>query len=226
MEAAVLVGLVLAVLAWTRRDARVFVVLAAAQVGVLLMSPSYFEHYAAFSAPALALVLAAGLGVAAGAGRWPRAAVAAVVAVALAGSADADRRLDVGTVLPGAALRPAAAGVHCVTADSAALLVALDVLSRELSRGCPVAVDLTGLTYDRDALPLRPDGSAVPRPENPRWQRSLMAHLTAGEATILGRRGADGFSPANARVVARWPVLAERDGWILHAPRRSPPQGG
>ncbi len=50
---------VAAVAAWVGRRGRLWVVLLAAQVGVLLLSPSAYPQYAAFSAPALVLVLAA-----------------------------------------------------------------------------------------------------------------------------------------------------------------------
>ena len=55
------------------------------------------------------------------------------------------------------------AGARCVAADSAAALVVADVLTRDLRDGCPVVVDVTGLTYDQDRgdLAVRAD---APRP--------------------------------------------------------------
>src|SRR5690606_3695934 len=50
---------VAAVAAWVGRRGRLWVALLALQVGVLLLSPSAYPQYAAFSAPALVLVLAA-----------------------------------------------------------------------------------------------------------------------------------------------------------------------
>jgi alpha-1,2-mannosyltransferase len=112
----------------------------------------------------------------------------------------------------------AAEGIDgCVTADDPTVLILMDVLSRDLDRGCRVWVDVTGLTYDRTGRPTR-DGR-VARADNPVWQHQLMGYLTSGAATMLVRPST-GLSPASATSVAHWPVIQSAEGFRLLRPTR------
>jgi hypothetical protein len=233
-------------LAWrAHRPARLFVVLTAVALGVLLEAPSFFVHYAAFVVPTGALTVGAAAGQALGRRRAPPDAAAdgslhdpprrntrpartallvatvAACSTGLVGLGATSARLTVGRPFPQAALAPAVAAARCVTADSPEALIALDVLSRDLRRGCPLMVDVSGLTYDRAALPLRRDHTAVPRRLNARWQCALVSYLSSGEATMILRARADDFSPGTHRRVRRWAVLAAKDGFRVLAPRDS-----
>ncbi|WP_143448508.1 glycosyltransferase 87 family protein [Kineosporia sp. A_224] len=221
---ALCVAVVAAVLACTWREGALAVALTAACVLVVVLSPSFFDHYTSLVVPYAALVLAAAVGALT---RW-RPAVPTVVAagaVATCWMWTASSTLVTDRPFPAAELRPALAGARCVTADSPMALVALDVLGRDLRNGCRVAIDVSGATYDSAALPLRPDGRAVVRSQNPHWQRYLMDYLGTGDATLLVRGTADNLSPASRQLFRSWPTVVSRGGYRVRAPRPAPSAG-
>jgi hypothetical protein len=118
---------------------------------VLLAAPTYFLHYAGFVGAPLALVVGVGAGRAAGQRRrspgWPRVRFLAVLMPSVLGLvALASLTVDVrtGHAFPGTAFGQAVAGRGCVVSDSPVALALMDVLSRDLSRGCPLMVDVPG----------------------------------------------------------------------------------
>ena len=119
-----------------------------------------------------------------------------------------------GTGFPGARLSQAAASSRCVTADSPAVLIQMDLLSRNLERGCRVWIDVTGLTYDTLALK-GPNGDPLPRPLNRPWQQALTDYLFSGNATILVLGAGDGLAPDTARTIDHLPVLMRDSGYTL-----------
>ncbi|WP_375478576.1 glycosyltransferase 87 family protein [uncultured Jatrophihabitans sp.] len=211
---------VVAVCAWRRRAYRIAVVIALVQLGTLAAAPSYFAFYADFAAVGLALTLAAAVGPriqddspatartasVAGADRpgrrrvGPLAAASTVLLVA-AISASAmvvrhrglTRRFDANGVA--ADLRAA----RCVVSDSPAALIELNLLSRNLARGCPDWVDVTGRTYDVDAPD---DNGPARRTKNAKWQRDALRYLTSGDAVLLIRH-ATGLSGQTRREIRR-----------------------
>ncbi len=84
-------------------------------------------------------------------------------------------------------------------------------------------VDLSGLSYDGDALPLRADGTPVSRSSNPRWQRDLTGHLFSGDAVFATRVTPDGLGPEALERLAGLPVLRRGAGYELLDTRRPPP---
>jgi hypothetical protein len=140
------------------------------QVLVLLLSPSFFGYYNAYAAPGLALVVAQVV-------RWmvallghrmssrapgslsTRAGTTLVlvlgIMLAVSRSLGVDSHVVSGALFPAATLERAASAARCVTSDSPDALILTDLFTRDLRRGCQVPVDLSGLSYDRDALPLR-----------------------------------------------------------------------
>jgi hypothetical protein len=78
-----------------------------------------------------------------------------------------------------------------------------------------VWVDVTGLTYGKDRLPLRPDGTPVPRELNNAWQRDLLGYLRSGEATMLVRPRGTNPSPQTRQVLRSWPVLARSGPYAI-----------
>ena len=110
-----------------------------------------------------------------------------IVVVPIAAFVSVVAGLHRGTPFPAAALGRAAASSRCVTADSPVVLIQMDLLSRDLERGCRVWVDVTGLTYDTADV-RRPDGkpgchASLNRP----WQQALSGYLLSGNATVLVR---------------------------------------
>lgn len=197
---------------------RVLPVLLAAQTLVLLLSPSYFGFYASFVAVPLALVagnatqlVTSWISVRVGAVTQALPAVTASVIV-LAGLVSAT--IAQGQGFPAARLATAIPP-GCVTADDDNGLIQLNVLTRDLSAGCPVMVDVSGLTYDRDAR-RSPTGQPLPRSRNPAWQLDALRYLTSGSSVILLRgNSGDGWSRSTKRALARLPDLAVVDGFHL-----------
>ncbi len=228
--AATLLGLVIAtLLAVTVVRARLPVLLLVADTVILLAAPSAFLHYGALVAGPAALVVGAGTAriVAVGTARartaGARRLVAGVVAAALlAGLAYwgapglTDRW---GRRFPAAELRPAVAAVDgCVATDDPGTLILLDVLDRDVARGCPFMIDLGGNSYHP---PLIAPGS---RRRNQGWQRFALDYLRDADLVIIVRfRSNSGFDEATAREVNGWPVVAESGRYRLRAPR---PAGG
>ena len=201
--------------------------LLAALVTVLLQAPAFFDHYAAIAAAPLLILAGAGSAALAAPavrhlrvrspvspwGRVPVVAVAVTV-VPVTVFACVVVGLHRGSALPGARLRQAAASSRCVTADSPVVLIQMDVLSRDLERGCRVWIDVTGLTYDTLAA-WRPNGEPLPRSSNPRWQQALIDYLFSGNATILVLGPGDGLAPDTARTIDHLPVLLRDSGYTL-----------
>jgi hypothetical protein len=202
--------------------------LLATETALLLVAPSYFTFYAAFLAPALALTVGCGAGALVAGRHLQRhlravlmpAATVAVVAV-LAGLTYVDQTTTVGTAVPTSRLQDLAAGSRCVTADAPEALLLADALSRDLAHGCPVMVDVTGLTHDRDAPALLADGRPTPPADNEAWQRDLSRYLLSGQRIILSRSLESDVGPALRRdLAARRVLLTSGEYVLLGRPRR------
>ncbi|HET6825790.1 MAG TPA: hypothetical protein VFH64_07680, partial [Amnibacterium sp.] len=213
-----LVVLVCVIATLTVPGARLHPVLLVAAVIILLASPSYFLHYGVLAAPFLATTVGIGAArllsfVRNAPARTALAVVVVLAVLALNVPADVTKRTS--EAVPTAVLRPAAQRVQgCVTTDDPHILAALDVLSRDLERGCPLWPDVTGYTYDRDSYKI--GGREVARPRNPRWQRDVAAYLLSGQAVIVHRDGT-GLSPATDRLIRSGPILARSGTWALYA---------
>jgi hypothetical protein len=214
----VLVTVACTVAAFRVRGARIHPTLLIAGAAVLLASPSYFTHYGALTAPFLATTV--GICVAGLLRGVPSKRVAAAIGVAvlvavLALNVPVDVTKRTSVWVPTTVLRPAAQKVKgCVMTDDPQILAALDVLSRDLDRGCPLWPDVTGYTYDRDSVEVA--GKEVPRRDNPVWQRDVAAYLLSGQAVIV-HRAATRLDPATNRLVRSGRVLARSGSWTLHA---------
>lgn len=222
------VGLVLflgaAILAWTSPQGRLGVVLLASVTAMLLATPSWFIHYAgAVAGPAAVVVGAAvrpmvGWTVRRRRSRTPVAAAVLllgllVMSVPLTG-------LSLGTPFPAAQLsRTALALPGCITTDDPTTLIEMNLLTRNLERGCAFTVDLGGYSYDRVQANARP----VPRDHNLRWQRHALRYLATGSATLIVRFHAGfGFDPGSATTVESWHTLAHVGHFILRRPITAP----
>lgn len=215
---AILFAIVL-VVAWRVARGRVVVLVFLTQIVVLLASPSYFGYYSGYVAPTAALLVAlAAHDPGTSHARTRRKYVAhAVVATTAILSAVVLVRGPVGLSdpFPAAQLRPAVVGARCVMTDSPTALIELNVLSRDLARGCPNYVDVSGRTYDADAPP-----SGQPylsRPRNRKWQADLLHYLRSGDAAIVFRP-LSGLSAATKRTIESWPILARSQGISVRRP--------
>jgi len=186
---------VAAVASWRRGRARLWVALLVAEVLVILASPSYFTHYAAYSAAAVPLVVASAVSLVPVGRRVWTAAVACVALGLVTGATVARTPLP----FPAAQVRRDLPADGCIQSDSPGALALLDVLSRDEERGCDLPVDVSGRTYDvgnRDA-----HGRPVDRDHNRPWQRYIVAYLTSGSAAVVTRDTGDALEPATKRAL-------------------------
>jgi len=200
-----------AVLAWRARRGRLWVVMLAAQSGVLLLGPSYLPHYAAYTAPALVLVVAAGVAGLPDQTRVPIAVLACVWLGLVIGAFREAPLVD----FP-AAQMAARLPAGCVQSDAPAALALLDVLSRDLDEGCDVAVDLSGQTFDVGGTDA--NGRPVARIDNRPWQVHARTYLMSGDALVLARTRGNYFDAETLDVLHRWPAVVDVHGIQLRLP--------
>jgi 4-amino-4-deoxy-L-arabinose transferase-like glycosyltransferase len=194
---AVAIAAAVALLAWRRPATRLWACLFAVAMALLLTSPSYFAHYGTFAAPSLALLAGAGadavlawVSVRAPALR-PVAPAVGLVALAALGAHVVTQ--SEGRAVPVQAVTVALSSTRCVAADSAAALVVADVLTRDLRNGCPVVVDVTGLTYDQDPGDLHAGPTPRARRQDGEWQRGVDRYLSGADAVVLDQWRTDGL---------------------------------
>ena len=222
VTAAAVVLVTSAVLAWAAVDARLPVALLAVLTVVLLFIPGWLPHYAGLVAAPAAIVLGAAtlplLLRARQAGRlWVVGLVAVVAAGVVAAGAALTRVEFARPFQPGAARAVVATLPGCITADDPGTLVELDVLSRNLERGCPLSLDLGGYSYEFNATRSRD----IRREQDQRWQRHALDYLGSGSAAIVTRYSTGfGLSRATAATIRSWPVLASAGRYKLRQPPR------
>jgi hypothetical protein len=200
------------VLALRDRRARVFVAVAAADLLVALVAPSYFPHYAGLTAPLFALILGVAAGRVAGRVGSPRAQIAvvaaAVIAVTALNAGHDLARVDVRP--PGEALRTAATRIRgCIVADDPTILLVMNVLTRDLDHGCPLRPDVSGYSYG-------PDAGRVPeaRPANTVYQADTVRYLQSGSAFIRVRKDTQLDSASNAEL-SRDPIRFRSGDYVI-----------
>jgi hypothetical protein len=194
-------------LAWTYREAQLPVLLLLGQGAFLLVTPTWFPHYAGFTAAPVVITIGAAIGrlIALVRARPARIAVAIAVAAALLVYASGWSDIHFGRRFPDRFKLLAASAPGCVTTDDATALVETNTLSRNLSRGCQLIVDLGGHSHDKAAA----SGKMVSRNRNKPFQRMALTYLSTGSVTILIRFSAGrGFSSQTTAVLQKWPLLA------------------
>ena len=191
--------------------------------GLLLLTPSWFVHYTALTAPVLAIVVGAAGGLLLEVPRLRaqqalRVAVAAALLLGLVGVSVPVASASIGSKFPGRTLGPAVADrPGCVASDHPATLILMDVLSRNLDRGCPLVVDLGGASYH---LP-SPQRGVTSRRRNVVFQAYALDYLRTGDTVIIARfRKNFGLSTKSWNTVQSWPVVARAGKYRLHEPPR------
>lgn len=220
LVAVLVVVAVITALACLRAQARIVVLLYLAAVAVLLKSPPTFVHYGAFVAPTLAIMVGVATAEAVRlVGRW-RSTIArrlgdGVVAVVIGGIlltlAHAPATSHLGHRAPPriAALARGLSG--CVSYDEPSTALALNLVSRDLERGCPFIVDLgavsrwTRLRHLQHGRPTRSEQIAL-------------KYLRSGSGSLLFRYppGPDGRHPVN--IIGGWKLLARHHGLRIVKP--------
>jgi alpha-1,2-mannosyltransferase len=210
---------VAAIAAATRPEARLAVAMLAGLSALLLLTPSWFAHYASLIAGPAAVTVGAGCGelVERLLHRSRGAAVALVVCLSavLVGNAVLLGRVDLNKPFPGTELAGAVqTTAGCVTSDDATTLVEMNVLGRDLQRGCPLIVDLAGHSYDDPPVP------TVSRTKDSAWQKYAFAYLRGGAVVIVTHfSSGHGFSSSTEAKVRQWKVLDRIGAFVLRQTR-------
>ena len=195
---------------WTRPWA----VLAVACTVVVMVTPSFFNDYVAFVAPAATLVLGAGVGwVGAGllrAGHGRLLMVAGAVLLLVIGGVSVVRRE--GQPLDIAALRADVAGARCVNADHPALLVLTGALRANLGHRCAVVLDPTGIRHDVDRASLPGGRPARTLRDAAGYQAAMVALYGASDVGLFTTDG--GFTTATRAAVERSCPYAHDEGIV------------
>jgi hypothetical protein len=215
--------------AWTLPAMRPVVVVAVAQLVVLLAVPTFFGYYPDYLAASAALVLAAAAGARAPSAPFRRVAAVVAITAVVAVGADTTGALTSGRVsgtvpFPGTELAEGVEHVHCLMADAPIALIEVDALSRDFAHRCADWVDVTGRTYGIDRAP-----GDLSRSANRRWQADIRRYLLSGNAVMIVR-AETGLSPATRDAITDEPVLESRDGQVVYAvmlpPERSAAEDG
>jgi alpha-1,2-mannosyltransferase len=210
---------VAAVLCWRDRSARPVVAVLVANLIVLIESPVYFQHYSSFIAAPASLVVGIGLAQAVAMPRLrvarPSIIVAAVVVLMISAVVISTTRQ--GTRFPGAQFARAAPP-GCVASNDPQTLIQMDRLSSDLRSGCPVPVDVSGITFDRLDL-TGPDGRSIDRLHNAAWQAFILKYLSSARSFVVITHTNDELAPSVKRSLHSFPVLARGRGLTLRAGR-------
>jgi alpha-1,2-mannosyltransferase len=188
---------------------------------LLAVSPVWFLHYAGVIAAPLVLVLGGGLAVAlqkAGTVRsWLPPAVASLAAVAILVSALPLTQHRLGRPFPGRTAATIVANLPgCVVTDFPMTLIQMNLLRRNLERGCRYVVDLGGTSYH---IGTRADRQQK-RDHNEIWQAYALEYLRTGDAVVIARFSSGvGFSPETAKVVRGWPELGRAGRYVIRIPQ-------
>jgi alpha-1,2-mannosyltransferase len=184
-------------------------------------TPMWFLHYAGVIAAPLVLVLGGGLAVAlqkvATLRSWLRPVVASLAALAVLLSALPLTQHRQGRSFPGrAAAAIVAALPGCVVTDYPMTLIQMDMLRRNLERGCRFEVDLGGASYHLQAG----EDKEKPRARNEIWQAYALEYLRTGDAAVIARFSSGvGFSRKTAKVISSWPVLGRAGRYVIREPQ-------
>jgi hypothetical protein len=217
-----LVGVLVAVavvllLACTEPAVRLAVVLAASLAALLLLSPSWFLHYPGLASGPLAIALAGG-GAAVGRGaghlrRYAGVGLGLVLVCVVVAQIYSLTGLELGRRFPGTSLaRSVGSSGGCVTADDPAALIEMNVLSRDLDRGCTFVADLGGYSYE---LAYR-RGQEMPRRSDAAWQRIYLDYLRTGSVALAFRyREGDALSSETLATLGQWAPLSQAGPYRL-----------
>jgi alpha-1,2-mannosyltransferase len=106
----------------------------------------------------------------------------------------------------------------CVVSDFPMALVQMNLLRRNLARGCRYEVDLSGASYHLEAG----TDKEKPRYRNRAWQAYALEYLQTGEASIIVHFSSGvGFSRRTARVVRSWPKIGRAGPYAIREPQPS-----
>ena len=104
----------------------------------------------------------------------------------------------------------------CIASDWPTALILMDVLSRNIQRGCRFEVDVGGWSFHLGSSALR----RTPRAENQGWQRFVLDYFRSGDVALVIRfTRSRGFSPASAQTYRSWPRVHRVGKYELRQPQ-------
>ena len=221
-----MLAIVLAALAicLIRVELRVIGALLIAHGAIVLITPMWFLHYAGLTAAPIALAVGAAVGVVIGwVARvaqlpWMPGLIGAIALVCTTLLVIPLQRITFySPSFPG---RTLAAQVTdqpgCFVTDFPMTLIQMNLLQRNLDRGCRLVVDIGGYSYyDVDS-----QYADVSRRKNKDFQRVLLDYYRSGTAVIpLRFSTVAGYSKSTARTVEKWPLLAKAGPYVIREPQ-------
>jgi alpha-1,2-mannosyltransferase len=219
------VALAALVVCLIRPQLRLLAALLITHASMLALAPVWFLHYAGAIAAPLVLVLGGGLAIAlmkVGTVRisWLPPALATLAVIAVMLSALPLTQLRLGRTFPARAAAAAVADLPgCVVTDFPMALIQMNLLRRNLARGCRYEVDLSGASYHLEAGA----DEEQPRARNHVWQAYALDYLRSGDASIIVRFSSGvGFSQKTARIVRSWPKIGRAGPYAIREPQPSP----
>jgi alpha-1,2-mannosyltransferase len=206
------------------RPTRLFAVLLLVLATTLVLTPPWFLHYSGLTAAPAALVAGGGvhllinvLVILAHGRVWVGVGLSLVFLLLLAAQASPLLKRSLSRDFPGAELGRALADLPgCVATDDPSTLIQMNLLRRNVERGCPVQIDLGG---NNQVLP-HPSKDRVNRGRNPHFQRFCLDYYRSHQAviTVRFRQGRD-YSAPTARIYKSWPELVRIESYVVKIPQ-------
>lgn len=180
--------------------------LLAATAPLLLVTPSFYPHYSALIAVPFVLTIGLALHSRLHAPFWQeilKTALTLGIAGWIAAQLCTISTSSQGRDISFERLRPVVQLTDgCISTDHPMVLIILDVFGRNIERGCPVVIDLTGYSY------VTGQSGSTGRANDPEFQRHIMRYLATSEIAIIGRNSYSHYlSQESAETVATWTKL-------------------
>jgi alpha-1,2-mannosyltransferase len=224
VAAVLVIGVACVVATVILRPTRLFAVLLLALVATLLLTPTWFLHYSALTAAPAALVAGSAAHLVinqlvrlTGDHFWVATGLSGAALLLPAALASPLLERSLSRDFPGAELGRALGDLPgCVATDDPSTLIQMDLLRRNVERGCPAQIDLGG---NNQLLP-HPGKQRVSRGRNPYFQRFCLDFYRAQQAviTVKFRQGRD-YSARTARIYQSWPVLVRVGRHVVKIPQ-------
>lgn len=160
------------------------------QLVVLIKTPVFFNAYPSFIAFSLALIF--GITVS----KLPsRILIAAIMTVVIPIGVHSVMTQEPGSDIPNKLEQISFAQSKCVTSDSPAMLIMLNVLSKNLNNKCQMIFDITGEIYGIEGgkNPLH-ENSRMRQLHSNEYQKVIESYLAEGGTIILARKTIDGLT--------------------------------
>lgn len=220
------------VLCLLRAELRVIAALLITHGALVMTTPMWFIHYAGLTAAPIALAGGGALAVLLGwcrrlesptAARRLSVALVALAVVSILVLAYPLRTHTLGgKQFPVAELAPGADRLPgCLATDWPMALLQLNLMQRQIDRGCRFVVDLGGYSY---YLTNSAYHDQVRR-KNEDWQVLALAYYRSADAVLPVRFSAkSGYSEVTARTVKSWPALVKSGRYAIRVPQSAEPR--